>query len=222
MNDEIFELKNDKPKPAPWRPPAQPQCRQSVLFCGLDDSPGQENLFETDGQPPPREEHTRQEWEAEYARRRAVHAQWCDDLPADEDVDPSRGINLTLLPPGSQLTRSYYHEDYANSGPFSDDRPPTIQARIRIVPDNSVLTREQKAYLAAHTFGTWRDSPDWDSDTITVRPRSDPPTVPSGVDFCECCVCCDCLARHFGSLNGQRACENCSRNYAAVQVAAVD
>lgn len=49
---ELFRL-TGSPKPAPRSAPQkldQP-ARQAVLFCGLDDSPGQQDLFTTDGPP---------------------------------------------------------------------------------------------------------------------------------------------------------------------------
>jgi hypothetical protein len=51
-DDEPFQL-TGVPKIAAQKFPYQPGGTQRVLFCGLDDSPGQENLFETDGPPAP-------------------------------------------------------------------------------------------------------------------------------------------------------------------------
>lgn len=50
MNPEPFALRRD-PKPTRQKFP-QEKRRQAALFCGLDDSPGQENLFPTDGRLP--------------------------------------------------------------------------------------------------------------------------------------------------------------------------
>ena len=51
---EPFTLRRD-PKPVKQKF-AQEKLRQPALFCGLMDSPGQENLFQTDGPPPVDEE----------------------------------------------------------------------------------------------------------------------------------------------------------------------
>lgn len=48
-DDEPFTLTNPKPKPQTWRPPKEEPRRQAVLFCGLEDSPGQLDIFPTDG-----------------------------------------------------------------------------------------------------------------------------------------------------------------------------
>ena len=50
MDAEQFTLRRD-PKPVKQKF-AQEKLRQPALFCGLMDSPGQENLFQTDGPPP--------------------------------------------------------------------------------------------------------------------------------------------------------------------------
>lgn len=47
MNDETFTLCNDPPPPARFD---DQECRQTVLFAGLDALPGQEDLFPTDGE----------------------------------------------------------------------------------------------------------------------------------------------------------------------------
>lgn len=48
MSDDQFQLTNAEPKPAPLRIDV-PECRQRVMFAGLDCLAGQDSLFETDG-----------------------------------------------------------------------------------------------------------------------------------------------------------------------------
>lgn len=45
---DLFTLTNERPTAKPERF-EQPQCRQSVLFAGLECLPGQQDLFPTDG-----------------------------------------------------------------------------------------------------------------------------------------------------------------------------
>jgi hypothetical protein len=45
-----FTLQNDPIKEPRWKPPANEKLRQGVLLTGLDCLPGQEQLFQTDGQ----------------------------------------------------------------------------------------------------------------------------------------------------------------------------
>lgn len=175
MNSEPFTLSRTA-KPVRQKFP-QDKRRQAALFCGLDDSPGQENLFPTDGATQSPIVPTPDKWEAEWDRRRALHASWMAELPADADVDPSRGIDLDRLAPGAALRRVYYEEKYDGGGPFGGDWPAEIQATITILPDNSVLTRDQRQYLEAHTFTTYHDANVWHSDVVCVRPRSEPPQL---------------------------------------------
>lgn len=52
MDDEIFRLVNDKPKPRPVQFENSERTRQQVLFSGLDCLPGQLDLFDVDGCEP--------------------------------------------------------------------------------------------------------------------------------------------------------------------------
>ena len=45
-----FALSNAAPKPKPWRGGEPENTRQTMLLCGVDCRPGQQNLFETDGE----------------------------------------------------------------------------------------------------------------------------------------------------------------------------
>ena len=45
-----FVLGNAPPKPNPWRGGEPENTRQTMLLCGVDCRPGQQNLFETDGE----------------------------------------------------------------------------------------------------------------------------------------------------------------------------
>jgi hypothetical protein len=44
-----FVLDNAAPKPKPWRGDEPENTRQTVLLSGMDCQPGQQDLFETDG-----------------------------------------------------------------------------------------------------------------------------------------------------------------------------
>ena len=55
MSDDQFQLTNAEPKPAPLRIDV-PECRQRVMFAGLDCLAGQDSLFETDGVDRPSDE----------------------------------------------------------------------------------------------------------------------------------------------------------------------
>ena len=46
---DTFVLENAPVKPEPWRGEEPENARQTVLFCGMDCRPGQQDLFETDG-----------------------------------------------------------------------------------------------------------------------------------------------------------------------------
>ena len=48
-NTDGFVLKNAVPTPKPWRAGETENTRQTVLLCGMDCQPGQQDLFETDG-----------------------------------------------------------------------------------------------------------------------------------------------------------------------------
>ena len=76
MNPELFAL-TGKPKQVRQTFADQPQRRQAVLFCGLDDSPGQENLFPTDGPPAPPETTADRH---EMALRQALYVQQQQDF----------------------------------------------------------------------------------------------------------------------------------------------
>lgn len=45
MQTEEFQLTNDRPRPKPLRF-ENDECRQTVLFAGMDCLPGQEDLFD--------------------------------------------------------------------------------------------------------------------------------------------------------------------------------
>ena len=45
-----FVLENAAPKPKPWRGTAPESTRQTVLLCGMECQPGQQDLFQTDGE----------------------------------------------------------------------------------------------------------------------------------------------------------------------------
>lgn len=51
MPEDRFELRNDPPRPTPWKPRVGPKDRQRMLLSGLDCLPGQLDLFEVDGEP---------------------------------------------------------------------------------------------------------------------------------------------------------------------------
>jgi hypothetical protein len=48
-DSDKFVLGNAPPKPKPWRGGKPENTRQTVLLTGMDCRPGQQNLFETDG-----------------------------------------------------------------------------------------------------------------------------------------------------------------------------
>ena len=48
-DSDKFVLENAPPKPEPWRGGEPENARQTVLLTGMDCQPGQQNLFETDG-----------------------------------------------------------------------------------------------------------------------------------------------------------------------------
>jgi hypothetical protein len=48
--DEEFALSNPAARPVPWRGGEPENTRQAVLLCGMDCQPGQQDLFQTDGE----------------------------------------------------------------------------------------------------------------------------------------------------------------------------
>jgi len=50
--DEGYALTNPPPRLPEWRVPPSENTRQRVLFSGMDCLPGQQDLFETDGEAP--------------------------------------------------------------------------------------------------------------------------------------------------------------------------
>ncbi|MCC6127414.1 MAG: hypothetical protein IT426_20845 [Pirellulales bacterium] len=48
-DSDTFVLENAPPKTEPWRGNESENTRQTVLLTGMDCRPGQQNLFETDG-----------------------------------------------------------------------------------------------------------------------------------------------------------------------------
>lgn len=56
MAEERFELTNDPPPHRPWRGHDAGPERQGMLFTGLDQLPGQQDLFSTDYVSPDRED----------------------------------------------------------------------------------------------------------------------------------------------------------------------
>lgn len=87
---ETFQLRNDPPKPAPWRAESALPARQGKLFVGCSDLPGQTSLFDADGPRLPAEP---------VKTFPGLRYQW-EDQPQEEGAempgtDISRGTRVT-------------------------------------------------------------------------------------------------------------------------------